>query len=320
MVAGSTIGAASPVAEGGQELGQTLQQKITNVLAADIENLARRRGEQAVEWARSAVTSAEAATAQQALALGVVDVIAEDIDELLRDLDGLEVAVLDQSRTLELAGATVVEMPLTGPEDGLNTLINAIATPGIAILLIVLGVQAIISEFSQPGGYMAGIAGTVALLLGLYALGILNANWAGLGFILVSFVLFLLEIKAPTHGALTAAGIVMFVFGAFVLFSGTEVAVPWPTIVGLAGASVLFFSFVVAKAVGAQRLRPAWGAESMIGQVAVVRSALNPRGAVFVQGENWQAEIEEGQPPIEPGAQVVVVARQGFTLTVRPAS
>ncbi|MCB0247532.1 MAG: ATP-dependent Clp protease proteolytic subunit, partial [Anaerolineae bacterium] len=189
MVSGSTIGAASPVAEGGAELGDTIQQKITNILAADIENLARRRGDKAVEWARSAVTNARAATAQEALSLGVVDAVAEDVPDLLQQLDGFEVEVNGELRPLALADANVIELPMTSPENTLNTLINAIAVPGIAVLLIVLGVQGIISEFSQPGGYMAGTAGFVALLLGMYALGILNANWVGLGFMLLSFIL-----------------------------------------------------------------------------------------------------------------------------------
>ena len=320
MVSGSTIGAASPVAEGGAELGDTIQQKITNILAADIENLARRRGDKAVEWARSAVTNARAATAQEALSLGVVDAVAEDVPDLLQQLDGFEVEVNGELRPLALAGANVIELPMTSPENTLNTLINAIAVPGIAVLLIVLGVQGIISEFSQPGGYMAGTAGFVALLLGMYALGILNANWVGLGFMLLSFILFFLEIKAPTHGALTVAGVVTFVFGAYVLFSGTEAGVPWAAILGLAGATLLFFTFIVAKAIGAQRLKPAWGAESLIGQLAFVRTELNPSGTVVVQGERWQAELQDGSATVQPGARVVVVERHGFKLLVRPDS
>ncbi len=320
MVSGSTIGAASPVAEGGAELGDTIQQKITNILAADIENLARRRGDKAVEWARSAVTNAQAATAQEALALGVVDAVAEDIPDLLQQLDGFEVEVNQELRPLAVANASVVELPMTSPESTLNTLINAIAVPGIAVLLIVLGVQGIISEFSQPGGYMAGTAGFVALLLGMYALGILNANWVGLGFMLLSFILFFLEIKAPTHGALTVAGVATFVFGAYVLFSGTEAGVPWAAILGMAGATLLFFTFIVAKAIGAQRLKPTWGAESLIGQLALVRTELNPGGTVTVQGERWQAELQDDAATVQPGERVVVVERHGFKLLVRPDS
>lgn len=319
MVPGSTIGAASPVTGEGQDLGETLEQKVTNILAADIENLAKRRGEKAVEWARKAVEEAAAATADEALELGVIDVIAVDTEELLTKLDGLEVEVNGQLETLDLADADPVELPLTGLENFLNTIINAIVAPGIAILLIVLGVQAIISEFSQPGGYVAGIAGAVSLMLGLYALGILNANWVGLGFILLSFILFFLDIKAPTHGALTLGGMATFILGAVLLFSGTEVAIPWGTIIGLAIFSALFFSFVIAKALQSQRKRPTWGVESLIGQTGIVRTELKPAGKILVQGEWWDARLQDDAGTAPAGAHVTVVGREGFLLLVRPA-
>lgn len=319
MTPGSSIGAASPVSGEGQDLNETLQKKVTNILAADIENLAQRRGEQAVEWARKAVVEAEAATAEQALALNVIDVIATDMDDLLRQLDGLEVEVQGATRVLDLAAPQIEDVNMTNVENFLSTVINAIAIPGIAVLLIVLGVQGIISEFSQPGGYVGGIVGAIALLLGLYALGILNANWVGLAFIGLSFVLFLLDVMAPTHGALTLGGIVTFVMGSVVLFSGTGVAIPWGTIVALTVILVLFFSFVVAKAIGAQRRRPAWGAETLVGQLAVARSELNPHGKVLVQGELWDAEVQGGAAPAEIGAYLAVVGRDGFVLLVEPA-
>ncbi|MDW8318336.1 MAG: nodulation protein NfeD [Anaerolineae bacterium] len=319
MAPGSSIGAASPVAATGEELGETMTRKVTNILAADIENLAQRRGERAVEWARKAVEEAAAATADEALAMGVVDAVAVDVNDLLAKLDGLEVEVAGQEQTLKLAGAEVRELPLTAAERFFNTLINAIAIPGIAILLIVLGVQAIISEFSQPGGYVAGIAGGIAVLLGLYALGILNANWAGLGFIALSFVLFLADIKAPTHGLLTLGGIVTFIFGSVMLFQGTEVPIPWGTIIGLAIFSAIFFSFVIAKVLQAQRRRPSSGQEALVGARAVARTELNPSGKVVAQGEWWDAELEGDPGPVPPGTELTVVRRDGFKLRVRRA-
>lgn len=317
MVPGSSIGAASPVTEGGQDLGETMQKKATNILAADIENLAKRRGPRAVAWAREAVIEAKAATADQALELGVVDVVATDLDDLLRQLDGRLVEVNGQLRPLQLANAQVVERPMSGVESLLNTIINAIAVPGIAILLIVLGVQALIGEFSQPGGYVAGIVGAIALLLGLFALGILNANWTGLGFILLSFVLFLADIKAPTHGVLTLGGVVTFIFGAVVLFSGSDVPIPWATIIALAVFSVFFFSFVIAKALQAQRKRPAWGNESLIGVHGVALTELNPDGRVLVQGEWWSANLRDDSGPLPPQTPVIVVGRDGLRLLVK---
>lgn len=319
MAPGSSIGAASPVTGEGQDLGETLQKKVTNILAADIENLAKRRGEAAVEWARKAVVDAEAATAEQALALNVIDVIAVDVDDLLRQLDGFQVEVQGELQALDLSSPQTVAVGMTNLEQFLSTVINAIAIPGIAILLIVLGVQAIISEFSQPGGYVAGIVGAIALLLGLFALGILNANWVGLAFIGLSFLLFILDVMAPTHGALTVGGIVTFIMGSIVLFSGTGVAIPWGTIIALTVITVAFFGFVVAKALGAQRRRPSSGAESLVGQPAIARSELNPTGKVLVQGELWDAELRPAGGPVPMGAYLTVVGREGFHLFVEPA-
>ena len=319
MTPGSTIGAASPVADGGQEIGETLRAKITNILAAEIENLTKRRGETAVNWARKAVIEAKAATAEQALELGVIDAVAVDVEDLLRQLDGLEVEVNGQEQQLQLTGAPIVEMPMTGPENTLNTLVNAIAVPGIAVLLIVLGVQAIIGEFSQPGGYVLGTVGMIAALLGMFALGILNANWVGLGFILLSFLLFILDIKAPTHGVLTVAGIATFVLGSVVLFSGTEAGIPWPTIIGLAAFSTLFFGFIVAKVIQSQRTRPFSGVESLIGATGEVRRELDPDGAILVQGELWKAELKDESGPVSKGTKVTVVDRTGFKLWVKRA-
>ncbi|MEI2691098.1 MAG: nodulation protein NfeD [Anaerolineae bacterium] len=319
MTPGSSIGAASPVTGEGEDLGETMQQKVTNILAADMENLAARRGEMAVEWARQAVTEARAATAEQALALNVIDVIANDVDDLLRQLDGFTVEVQGQTRTLELAGAAVVDLAMTGAEQFLSTIVNAIAIPGIAILLIVLGVQAIIGEFSQPGGFVAGIVGAIALLLGLFALGILNANWVGLAFIGLAFLLFTVELFTGASGALSLGGIIAFILGSVVLFRGTGVAIPWGAITGLTIVMVFFFTVVLAKIVRAQRQRPIAGSEMLVGQMAVARSELNPTGQVLVQGELWVAELRNAGGPAPIDARLVVTGREGLRLFVEPA-
>lgn len=319
MTPGSSIGAASPVTGEGEDLGETMQKKVTNILAADIENLAARRGEPAVEWARQAVTEAKAATAEQALALNVIDVIASDVDDLLRQLDGFTVDVQGETRTLDLASAAVVDLPMTGAEQFLSTIVNAIAIPGIAILLIVLGVQAIIGEFSQPGGFVAGIVGAIALLLGLFALGILNANWIGLAFIGLAFLLFTVELFTGASGALSLGGIIAFILGSVVLFRGTGVATPWGAIISLTVVMIFFFTVVLAKIVRSQRQRPAVGSEMLVGQMAVARSELNPTGKVLVVGELWDAELRNAHGPAPIDAHLVVTGREGLHLFVEPA-
>ena len=312
MAPNTTIGAASPVGPGGEEIPETLRKKIENTLAEDAEQLARRRGDKAAEWARKAVVEAAAADANEALSLGLIDLMANDLDDLLQKVDGREVQGAFGTRVLHTANARVVEYPLSPIEDFLNQII----TPALAILLITLGIQLIIAEFSQPGGYVAGITGTIALILGIYALGVLDANYTGLAFIALAFVLFIIDIKAPTHGVLTAGGIISFVVGAALLFYQPFMQIPWATIIGLALFTAAFFAFIIAKVVRAQKRRPVTGIEALVGQIGEARTDLNPRGMVYIEGL-WQAEALD--PPIPAGSRVVVEGYQGLRLLVRKA-
>ncbi|MDH7487208.1 MAG: nodulation protein NfeD [Anaerolineae bacterium] len=311
MAPGSSIGAAAPVSGEGQELPETMLKKATNILVADIKNLAQRRGEKAVEWAARAVEEAAAATAQEALELGVIDVIADDLEDLLRHLDGFEVQIGGERRLLHTAGASVEHLPLNAFEQFMNTILN----PNIAFILLTLGLNALLFELSSPGGYAAGIVGAVCLLLGLYALGVLPVNYSGLFFIGLAFVLFILDIKAPTHGALTLGGIASFVFGALMLFNSPYFRISLPLVIGVGLATGGFFFFAVAKAVAAQRAPAVTGGEGLVGQIARARTALDPEGIVFVQGERWNAVAEDG--PVAAGESVEVLGRDGFRLRVR---
>ncbi len=311
MAPGSSIGAASPVGDGGAELDDTIKSKIVNILAADAENLSRRRGEQAVEFARQAVEQARAATADEAKTLGVIDFIARDLNDLLAQMNGFSVAVNGEERTLTTKDAEIIEMPLGILED----LLNAATNPAIAAILLTLGLNALLYELSSPGGYVAGIVGVVALLLAFYGLGALEANWVGLGFIVLAFALFILDIKSPTHGVLSAGAVASFIVGAGILFNTPYTNVPWPTIIGLALATAAFFIFALTKALRAQQRRPTTGMEALVGMRAEVRVALEPRGQVLVNGELWQAELAEGAAPA--GTQVEVIGSQGMRLQVR---
>lgn len=313
MAPGSSIGAASPVGSEGADLPETLKAKETNILVADIKNLAARRGEQAVAWAEKAVAEAAAATADEALALGVIDAVAADVPDLLRQLDGRVAQVAGAEITLRLSDLPVEDVPLSPLEGFLNQLTN----PALAAILLTIGLNAILFELSNPGGYVAGVIGVVCLLLAFYALGTLNANWAGLGFVVLAFVLFVLDIKAPTHGALTLGGIVSFVLGAYMLFNTTDVQVPWTTIIVSALATAGFFAFAISKALAAQRRRPTTGMEGMLGQPGEVRQALNPIGMVLASGELWRAESESGS--IAAGEKVVITGQKGLVLRVRKA-
>jgi len=311
MAPGTSIGAASPVGSEGGELPETLKTKVTNISVADIKNLAARRGAKAQAWAAKAVSEAAAATADEALDLGVIDAIATDVPDLLSQLDGRTVIVAGKEVTLQLKDRPIEQVPLSPIESFLNTITN----PALAAILLTIGLNAILFELSSPGGYVAGIVGVISLLLAFYALGTLNANWVGLGFVAIAFVLFVLDIKAPTHGVLTLGGIVSFVLGAFVLFNTSELNVPWVTIISLALATGAFFAFAIGKAVAIQRRQPVTGMEGLIGQTAEVRQTLDPVGQVLVAGELWRAESESG--PIAVGERVTITGYKGYLLQVQ---
>jgi membrane-bound serine protease (ClpP class) len=310
MAPGSSIGAASPNSGEGGELPDTVKAKQTNILVADIKNLAARRGEKAVEWAEKAVSEAAAATADEALALGVIDVVATDLDDLFEQLEGMRVEVRGEERVLTLQGRSVERVALTPIENFLNTLTN----PTLAAILLTIGLNAILFELSNPGGYVSGLIGVICLLLAFYALGTLNANWVGLGFVGLAFVLFVFDIISPTHGVMTAGGIVTFVLGAFLLFNTSELEVPWVTIILLAVATGGFFAFAIAKALAIQRRQPVTGMEGLIGREAVVRVPLQPLGKVLVDGELWDAVTDS--EPVTAGERVIVSGYQGYRLQV----
>jgi membrane-bound serine protease (ClpP class) len=193
--------------------------------------------------------------------------------------------------------------------------------PNIVFLLISVGVQAILIEISSPGGWVAGFIGVVCLALATYGLGILPVNWFGIVFILTAFVLFIVDIKAPTHGGLTAAGIGSLIVGALVLFNSPStpsfqrVSVPLVIVTSLL-TGVLFFTILMI-ALRAQRAPIRTGQESLAGRTGIVRSELNPSGSVHIGGELWSAELAEGEAPIPAGTYVQVVRVEGLRIVVK---
>ncbi|MDD2695585.1 MAG: nodulation protein NfeD [Anaerolineales bacterium] len=317
MAPETAIGAASPVGAEGQELGETIESKVKNILKATVRSLAERRGEEAIRLAEETIESAEAVSANEALAAGLVDFIANDLDDLLAKLDGFSVQVGGEERVLHTAGAETSFLPTSFIERFLATLTN----PNIVFLLLAIGVQAILIEISSPGGWVAGFIGVTCLALSTYGLGVLPVNWVGLIFLGTAFVLFVLDIKAPTHGALTAAGIGSLIVGALVLFNSPGVPsfqrVSVPLIVGTSLTTGLIFLGILVFALRAQRAPIRTGQESLVGRQGTARSPLAPMGTVQVGGELWSAEVEEGQEAIPAGARVQVTRVQGVRLTVR---
>jgi membrane-bound serine protease (ClpP class) len=315
MTPESIIGAASPVGGQGEDLGESLESKVKEALKAQVRALAAGRRPEAIALAEATIESAKAATAQEALAAGMVDFLAQDVPDLLRQLDGFTVRAGDQSRTLRTAGLQVVEVELNLLETALDLLTN----PNVVFLLLTLGAQALLIELSSPGGWVAGFIGVVALALAFYGLGVLPVNWFGLIFIGAAFVLFILEVHAPTHGALALTGTASLIVGALVLFNSPGspdfFRVSVPLVVATAIVAAAGFVVVVTLALRAQRRPVVVGVESLVGREGQVR----PGGQVQVAGELWSAEpAEAGGGQLEPGQQVVVAAVDGLKLRVRP--
>ncbi|RME13296.1 MAG: nodulation protein NfeD [Ardenticatenia bacterium] len=313
MAPKTTMGAASPVDASGAEMDETLARKITNDLVASIRAHAERRGPDAVEWAELAVREAVVATADEALELGLIDAIARDVPDLLEQVDGLSVEVQGEPHTLHLRDAVIVELPMTPLEQFLHT----IADPNIALLLLSLAGVAILIELQSPGGYVAGIFGVIALVLGFYALGVLDANFAGLGLLLLAFFLFFLEVLSPSVGVFALGGGIAFVLAGLLLFNGREYAtVSLPFLLTMAVLLVLFSIFVLTTVVRLRKKPPVTGQEGMIGLVGVVREPLTPEGIVHVHGEVWRARSLNGT--LDVGRRVRVVGLEGMTLLVEP--
>jgi membrane-bound serine protease (ClpP class) len=313
MAPGTTIGAASVVGSQGEDLAATEKAKVTNDLLARVRNFTQRRPQAAQDWAQSAVTEAVAATADEALQLGVVDLIATDVNDLLRQLDGFQVIVQGRAVTLHTQGIVSEPMSMTFSENLLHT----ITDPNIAFILMTIGLNALLFEVTSPGAVVPGVVGGICLLMALYAMGVLSVNYTGILFVVLGFILFVADVKAPTHGVLTVGGVASFVFGSMILFNTPAYSVSRPLIFAVAGTTALFFAFAISQVVRIQRKRPTTGREGQVGMEGVAKTDLAPDGFVLVSGELWKA-IVEGEP-IRAGSPVRVERIEGLTLRVRPA-
>ncbi len=316
----TTIGAASPVGEGGADLGETIFRKITEDLTALVRSLTERRGEEVVTLAEEMINEARAVNANEALEVGLIDAVADDVPDLLTQLDGLTVVVNDEEVVLETASASTRFFNMSLIEQ----ILHALSNPLLVGILLTIGVQAILIELSSPGGWVAGFIGVLCLGLAFYGLGQLPANWFGLGLVAVAFVLFVLEVKAPTHGGLALAGTATLLIGLLVLFNspGTpefaRISVPGAVTISVLTAA--FFIFVVTMALRAQEAQPLTGREGLLGQIGLVRRAFvqTPagyyEGMVLATGELWRARADEA---LDEGSEVEVTAVDGFTLHVK---
>ena len=290
----------------------TLSDKVVNDAAAYIRSLAQMRGRNA-EWAENAVREAASLAAEDALRENVIDVLANDVEDLLTKVDGRGVTVLDREYRLETEGVRTVSIE----PDWRTQLLAVITNPNIAYILMLVGIYGLIFEFANPGSVVPGVVGAISLLVALFALHILPINYAGLGLVLLGIVLMVSEAFVPSFGALGIGGLIAFVIGSVLLFeTGAEgYELSWTLVAAVALSSALFFMIVVGMAMKARRRPVVSGMEEMIGSFADVMEWTGGEGRVRVRGEIWQASAGA---PLQPGQRVRVTALRGLTVVVEP--
>jgi membrane-bound serine protease (ClpP class) len=315
MAPGTNTGAAHPVLGDGSKMDDIMKNKMENDAAAFMRSFVAKRGRN-VEVAESAVRESKSFTEQEALDKKVIDVIAKDEAELLKQIDGREVTRFDGSKaTLHTAGKSVRLFPMTVRQEVLAFLMN----PNIAFLLFSIGMLAIYAEFNNPGAIVPGVVGLVCVLLAVFALNILPTRFAALALILGAFVLFALEVKFTSHGVLGIGGTVLMVVGALLLVDGPipQMRVNIWTALAVSIPMALITIFLMSIAARAYKNKVVTGREGMVGQIARVYTPLTPEGKVFVLGEIWNARSTER---VEPGEAVVVRGVRGLELDVEKVS
>jgi membrane-bound serine protease (ClpP class) len=313
MAPHTRIGAAHPVELGAggdvEKTDDVMKKKMENDTASFAQSIADKRN-RSVQWAKSAVLDSASITAEDALDKKVIDFIAEDMPDLLKQLNGREVG----GRTLHTANATIVEIPMNLFEHFSQLFLR----PEVMFILMLMVIYGIIGELSSPGAILPGIVGAIALILVLYMSAILPVSVTGLVLIGLAIALFITDVFATTHGVLTAGGILSFFLGALMLFSnagpGFGLSLVW--IIPGTVVTALFFIFVVGKGISAQFKPVRAGVETMIGQTVNALSRIDPAGGkVFIEGEHWNVVSEM---PVETGQPVEIVGISGLTLKVKP--
>ena len=318
MAPNTNIGSATPVmmGEGGEaKLSDEMRAKITNDAIAYIRGLAERRGRDA-DWAEQAVRQGANVTAAEAVQRRIVDLQAQDLDELLERASGRTVELASGPTTLALAGAPTERAGMNPFEE----LLHVISNPTIAYILLGLGSLGLTLELYNPGSIVPGVVGGLCLLLAFYALGTLPVNYAGLMLMGFAFLLFIADLFAPSHGVLTVGGLAAFVLGSLMLFNAPDSApflrVSLLAIGTMAALITGFFAFALSAVLRSRRRKVVTGREGLLGQLAAVRNRLGPEGYVLVEGELWRAR-STGRA-VEPGERVRVLAVDGLELTVEP--
>ncbi len=312
MTPGTTIGAAHPVAGGGEEMPEEQMKKITEFAAKWMKTIAQERGRN-IEEAQLAVTESKSFTDVDALDCNLIDLRADNLKSLISQIHGWEVT---------LANGMEVSIDTTGYEvtraemSIIERFLHAISDPNIAYILLSVGSIGIIAEIYSPGTFFPGIVGAISLLLAFYSLGVLDANWGGILLIVLAFGLFIGEVLTATFGLFTAGGIAALVLGSLILFpaGGPLFRVnPWLIATTVIIITVVFV-FVISRIIRAHHRQASTGREELVGKTATVKEALDPEGTVLLKGERWTAISEKGR--VKLGEEVTVTKVDGLILRV----
>jgi membrane-bound serine protease (ClpP class) len=318
MAPQTTIGAASPVGSQGEDIGDTLESKIKELLKATVRTLTENRPSPAQELAEATIESAEAVTVEEALEIGLIDIKADNLSDLMEQLNGYLLEF--DGEIIELDTENILLIPLEMAF--IETVLKYLIDPNIVFILMTIGVQGILIELSNPGGWIAGVTGVICLVLSGYGIGILPVNWMGGIILLISFILFIIELQSPSNGILTTAAVSTFIIGALVLFNtNRQVGLPGVSVWLVIGTGLFLgisMGTIMAIAIRAQKTPVRMGLVTLPGEIGFVKSGfINNKGTVIVDGELWQAEnLEDGDLSI--GDRVEVLETNGFKLKIRP--
>ncbi len=317
MAPNTVIGAASPINSTGSDIESTLETKVKETLKAKARTLVEDRGTKAVNLAEAMIDEATAVTAKEALDAKLIDFISDDTEDLLQSLDGFTVQMDDGKRALDTENIRTENVDISFIEQ----LLLMLTDPNIAFLLLAIGVQGILIEISSPGGWFAGFIGATCLTLAVYGMGVLTVNWFGFIFLIIAFVLFILDINAPTHGALTTAGVASFIVGALVLFNSPGTPqfqrVSVPLVIGMGIFLGLLFFGILLIALRAQHRPIQTGSEAMLGKTGTARTSVGDAGQVQLGSELWSAEKSSESESISKDDLVEVVEVRGLRLIVK---
>jgi len=311
MAPGTNIGAAHPVGAGGKEIDKVMSEKVVNDMVAHAKSVAGKRGRN-IEWVEKAIRESVSVTETEALKQNIIDIVATDMDDLIRQING---------REIKDKGVINLDNPTrTILEENIRTkILKIISDPNIAYILMMIGMAGIYFELSHPGAIFPGVVGAIAIILAFFSFQTLPVNYAGILLIILAMIFFIMEMKITSYGLLSIAGVTSLFLGSLMLFENVspELRVSWqvflPTIVIVSG----FFVTLASLVFKAQVSKPKTGAKGLVGEIGVVKEDIMPEGKVFVHGELWNATSKNR---ISKGTKVRVIKVVNLILDVEPVS